>query len=74
MAEIDKFEKMEHSRIPIDTDYMNIESIAFEAREKLNKIKPTSLGQASRIPGVNHIDVTSLLVYLKKNKKKKSKK
>ncbi len=74
MAEIDKFEKMEHSKIPTDIDYMKIESIAYEAREKLNKIKPTSLGQASRIPGVNHIDVTSLLVYLKKNKKKKSKK
>ncbi len=70
MAEIDKFEKMEHSKIPRDIDYMKIESIAYEAREKLNKIKPTSLGQASRIPGVNHIDVTSLLVYLKKNKKK----
>jgi len=74
MAEIDKFEKMEHSEIPTDIDYMKIESIAYEAREKLNIIKPTSLGQASRIPGVNHIDVTSLLVYLKKNKKKKSKK
>ena len=74
MAEIDKFAKMEHSEIPTDTDYMKIESIAYEAREKLNKIKPTSLGQASRIPGVNHVDVTSLLVYLKKNKKKKSKK
>ncbi len=74
MAEIDKFEKMEHAEIPTDIDYMKIESIAYEAREKLNKIKPTSLGQASRIPGVNHIDVTSLLVYLKKNKKKKRKK
>lgn len=68
MAEIDKFEKMEHSVIPTNIDYMKIESIAYEAREKLNKIKPTSLGQASRIPGVNHIDVTSLLVYLKKKK------
>ena len=74
MAEIDKFEKMEHSPIPTDIDYMKIESIAYEAREKLNKIKPTSLGQASRIPGVNHIDLTSLLVYLKKNKRKKSNK
>ena len=74
MAEIDKFEKMEHSSIPTDIDYMKIESIAYEAREKLNKIKPTSLGQASRIPGVNHIDLTSLLVYLKKNKRKKSNK
>ncbi len=74
MAEIDKFEKMEHSEIPTNIDYMKIDSIAYEAREKLNKIKPTSLGQASRIPGVNQVDVTSLLVYLKKNKKKKSEK
>jgi len=72
MEEIDKFEKMEHTPIPKGINYMKIESIAYEAREKLNKIKPTSLGQASRIPGVNHIDVTSLLVYLKKNKMKKS--
>ena len=68
LAEIDKFEKMEHTRIPTDIDYMKIESIAYEAREKLNRIKPSSLGQASRISGVNHTDVTSLMVYLKKNK------
>ncbi len=68
LAEIDKFEKMEHAHIPTDIDYMKIESIAYEAREKLNKIKPTSLGQASRISGVNHTDITSLMVYLKKNK------
>jgi tRNA uridine 5-carboxymethylaminomethyl modification enzyme len=74
MAEIDKFEKMEHTEIPQGIDYMKIESIAYEAREKLNKIKPTSLGQASRIPGVNHIDVTSLLVYMKKSKNRKDNK
>jgi tRNA uridine 5-carboxymethylaminomethyl modification enzyme len=68
LAEIDKFEKMEHAYIPTNIDYMKIESIAYEAREKLNKIKPTSLGQASRISGVNHTDITSLMVYLKKNK------
>ncbi|MCF7858277.1 MAG: tRNA uridine-5-carboxymethylaminomethyl(34) synthesis enzyme MnmG [Candidatus Cloacimonetes bacterium] len=74
MEEIEKFEKMEHTLLPDGIDYMNIESIAYEAREKLKIIKPTSLGQASRIPGVNHVDVTSLLVHLKKNKKKKGKK
>jgi tRNA uridine 5-carboxymethylaminomethyl modification enzyme len=68
MADIDRFEKAEHSKIPTNIDYMNIDSIAYEAREKLNKIKPTSLGQALRISGVNHTDVNSLLVYLKKNK------
>ena len=66
LVEIEKFERFEHSSIPIDIDYMKIESIAWEAREKLNKIKPTSLGQAARISGVNHTDVTSLMVYLKK--------
>lgn len=67
LAEINKFEKMEHSAIPTDIDYMKIDSIAYEAREKLNKIKPSSLGQASRISGVNHTDITSLMIYLKKN-------
>lgn len=68
MAEIEKFEKMEHNRIPEDVDYMEIETIAYEAREKLNKIRPVSLGQVSRIPGVNHTDVTALMIYLKKHK------
>ncbi len=68
MAEIEKFEKMEHNRIPENVNYMQIETIAYEAREKLNKIKPLSLGQVSRIPGVNHTDVTALMIYLKKNK------
>lgn len=67
LAEIKKFEKLEKSAIPDDIDYMKIDSIAFEAREKLNKIKPTSLGQASRISGVNHTDITALMIYLKKN-------
>lgn len=70
MVEIEKFEKMEHTKIPAETNYMKIDSIAYEAREKLNKIKPTSVGQASRIPGVNHTDITSLLVYLKKQSQK----
>jgi tRNA uridine 5-carboxymethylaminomethyl modification enzyme len=67
LADIDRFEKAEHSKIPTDIDYMKIDSIAYEAREKLNKIKPTSLGQALRVSGVNHTDVNSLLVFLKKN-------
>lgn len=66
LAEIEKFEKMEHTRLPEDIDFMNIKSIAYEAREKLNKIRPVSLGQAARISGVNHTDITALMVYLKK--------
>ncbi|MDY6915402.1 MAG: tRNA uridine-5-carboxymethylaminomethyl(34) synthesis enzyme MnmG [Candidatus Cloacimonadota bacterium] len=70
LAQIDKFRKMEDKKLSTDLDYMNIDSIAYEAREKLNKIKPESLGQAARIPGVNHTDITALMVYLKKNKEK----
>jgi len=67
-ADIEKFIKMEKTKIPNNIDFMKIESIAYEAREKLAKINPTSLGQASRISGVNHTDVTALMIYLKKKK------
>ena len=72
LAEIEKFEKMEHTRLPEDIDFMNIKSIAYEAREKLNKIRPVSLGQAARISGVNHTDITALMVYLKKLNEKRN--
>lgn len=68
LAEIEKFEKFEHADIPEGLDYLNIQSIAYEAREKLQKIKPTSLGQASRISGVNQTDITALMIFLKKRK------
>ncbi|MBN1948574.1 MAG: tRNA uridine-5-carboxymethylaminomethyl(34) synthesis enzyme MnmG [Candidatus Cloacimonetes bacterium] len=64
--EIENFRQMEHTMIPEDVDYMDIKAIAYEAREKLQRIRPASLGQASRIPGVNHTDVTSLMIFLKK--------
>jgi len=66
MRDIDRFYKMEHSELPTDLDYMKIESIAWEAREKLNKVKPLSIGQAARIPGVNITDINALIIYLKK--------
>ena len=66
LADIGKFENVQNHKIPDDIDYMTIDSIAYEAREKLAKIKPTNIGQMSRIPGVNFTDVSSLLVYLKK--------
>jgi tRNA uridine 5-carboxymethylaminomethyl modification enzyme len=68
--QINKFKNMEEHKLPSDINYMHIDSIAYEAREKLQKIKPESLGQAARIPGVNHTDITALMVYMKKNKKK----
>lgn len=71
LAEIENFKKLENNHLPEDIDYMTIDSIAYEAREKLSRIKPVSIGQASRISGVNHTDITSLLVYLKKKGRKK---
>ena len=66
MAEIEKFENLEQTKIPEEINYMEIDTIAYEAREKMDRIKPNSLGQASRIPGVNHTDITALMIYLKK--------
>ncbi len=62
---INKMEKLENFSIPTNFDFLNIKTISAEAREKLNKIKPRSIGQASRISGVSPADVSILLVYLK---------
>src|SRR5699024_6455884 len=59
-----KMMKMEYNKIPVDLDYDAVPSIAYEAREKLKKIRPISIGQASRIAGVNPADISILLVYI----------
>ena len=66
--DIKKFEQFENYTLPEEIDYMSIETITYEAREKLSSFRPYSLGQAARISGVNYTDVTALLVYLKKNR------
>jgi tRNA uridine 5-carboxymethylaminomethyl modification enzyme len=63
--EIDKFNRLESMAIPKDIDYEKLKSISTEGREKLRKIRPTSIGQASRISGVTPADVSILLVYLR---------
>ncbi len=63
---IEQFKKMEKMLIPDNIDYSLIQGISSEAREKLNKIRPRSLGQASRISGVKPSDITNLLYYVKK--------
>lgn len=60
----DKLNRLENIKIPRDFDYSKIKSMSYEAREKLNKIKPVSLSQASRISGVSPNDISVLLVYM----------
>ena len=64
--EAKKMLKFEEKQIPYDIDYNKISNLATEARQKLNKIRPTSIGMASRISGVNPSDIAILLVYLKR--------
>lgn len=62
---IAKQEKSEFTRIPLNFDFQKIRALSTEGREKLNRIKPRSIGQASRISGVTPSDISILLVYLK---------
>jgi tRNA uridine 5-carboxymethylaminomethyl modification enzyme len=62
--QIDQMAKHTKLRLPQDLDYLTVETLRMEAREKLNQVKPLTVGQASRIGGVNPADVNALLVYL----------
>ena len=61
---VSKFERLEEVRLKDDFDYHNLSSLSIEARQKLSKIKPRTLGQASRISGVSPADISVLMVYL----------
>lgn len=63
---IDKLGKYEDLKIPLDFDYLGLKALSTEGREKLNSVKPRSVGQASRISGVTPSDISILLVYLKR--------
>jgi len=62
---VEKLEKYEDTKIPINFNFAKIKQLSTEGREKLNKVKPRSIGQASRISGVTPSDISILLVYLK---------
>ena len=67
-AQVEKFKKMEKKILPQDIDYEKISGISLEGRQKLNKFKPHSIGQASRISGVSPADISVLLIYLQMRK------
>ncbi len=69
MIQIEQFKKLEKKALPQDIDYNEIKGLALEARQKLNKQKPESIGQASRISGVSPSDISVLLVWLDMQKK-----
>ena len=62
--QVEKFKKLENKKLSEDIDYSEIKGLRIEAMQKLNKIKPTSIGQASRISGVSPADINVLLIYL----------
>ena len=66
--QVAQFRKTEHMKIPPELDYDLVPSLRNEARQKLKEIRPSSIGQASRIMGVNPADVSVLMIYLKSNK------
>ena len=71
-AQVEKFKKLEKKELREDIEYKNIKGLSLEARQKLDKHKPSSVGQASRISGVSPADISVLLIYLEqKNREKK---
>ncbi|MCO4096185.1 tRNA uridine-5-carboxymethylaminomethyl(34) synthesis enzyme MnmG [Macrococcoides canis] len=71
LQQVEKVKRMENKKIPENTDYDDIHSLATEAREKLKEVKPLSIAQASRISGVNPADISILLIYIEQGKIKR---
>ena len=71
--EKEKMLKLEKKKIPLDIDYNKIKNIASEAKQKLSLVRPENIAQASRISGVNPVDISLILIYLKKEYAKNDK-
>ena len=69
-SQVEKFKKLENKKLSGDLDYSELKGLSLEARQKLDKIKPLSIGQASRISGVSPADISVLLIYLEQQKRK----
>jgi len=72
IMQVEQYKKLENKKIPEDIDYDKIYGLRTEAREKLKEVRPHSVGQASRISGVNPADISILLIYLEQEKRKRS--
>ncbi|RCW79734.1 tRNA uridine 5-carboxymethylaminomethyl modification enzyme [Halanaerobium sp. DL-01] len=72
LSQVEQFRKMEEKKIPEDIDYSSLDNLRLEAREKLNKVKPLSIGQASRISGVSPADISVLMIYLEQFNRNRS--
>lgn len=70
LKQVEQMKKLEVQQLPNDFDYNEIEGLRLEAREKLNKIKPLNIGQASRISGVSPADISVLLIWLAQNNRR----
>lgn len=70
-AAVRKAARMENEKLSLDMDYLSLDGISTEAKQKMDKIRPLSLGQAARIPGVSPADISVLMVYVKQRKGKK---
>ena len=66
LKDAERFNELDSKKIPADINYHNIKNLASEARQKLEQIRPTSIGQAMRISGVNPVDISLIMVYIKK--------
>ena len=69
LAQIEKFKRLENKKLSADMDYSKIDGLRIEAQQKLNALKPVSIGQASRISGVSPADINVLLIYLEKQRR-----
>ena len=67
-AQVEKFKKLEEKKLNENIEYSKLKGLSLEARQKLNQIKPTSIGQASRISGVSPADISTLLIFLEQQK------
>ena len=70
LAQVEKFKKLENKVLPEDIDYFTIDGLRIEAQQKLDEIRPASIGQASRISGVSPADINVLIIYLERERRK----